>query len=359
MSNERAISMNSIHIIGSRIGGGAENFYARLVNSLAEQSRVTAVTPPGCPTSRLLNPGVDQIHLKLNNNYDFLAMRAIRKLAEGRAPAVVQSYMGRATRLTRIRPGRGLVHVARLGGYYNLKAYRHAHHLVGNTKGICEYLMEEGVPADRVHYIGNFVDPIPAPEPHELDRLRQELDLPEGGPVITCAARFHENKGLPELLNAFSKVWKHVADVRLILVGDGPMAGEIDDLIESLKLQDSVIRPGWCDPKPYYHLADILTSPSRHEPLGNTILEAWACGKPLVATQTQGAVELITHGQDGLITPLNNADALADAFLRLIGDEAARASLAAAGKRTLQDRFSREIITGNYLSLYEDLLASV
>ncbi len=358
MDKGRSITMNSIHILGSRIGGGAESFYARLINSLAEKSRVTAVNPPGCPTSALIDSGIEQVHIKLNNNYDLRAMRAIRRLSQSRAPAVVQTYMGRATRLTRIKPGRGLVHLARLGGYYNLKAYRHAHHLVGNTRGICDYLIGQGVPSGRVHYIGNFVDPVPAPDPQEQEALRKSLHLQAGGPVITCAARFHENKGLPDLLNAFSRVWKTVPEARLILVGDGPMAGEIKAQIESLGLQESVILPGWCDPKPYYHLADILTSPSRHEPLGNTILEAWACGKPLIATRTQGAVELITDGHDGLITPLKDADALAEAFLQLLTDESARNTLAAAGSQTLQACFSKEIITGKYLELYGQLLAN-
>lgn len=348
--------MHSIHIIGSRIGGGAENFYARLVNSLAEQSPVTAINAPNAPVSKLIDPGVEQVHLKLKNNYDLLTMQAIRKLATANAPAVVQSYMGRATRLTRIPKGRGRVHLARLGGFYNLKAYRHAHHLVGNTQGICDYLLKEGVPADQVHYIGNFVDPIAPPPPEELDALRHELKLPERGPVITCAARFHENKGLPDLLNAFSKVWKNKPDARLILVGDGPLAENIKKQIDELALNDCIILPGWTDPKPYYHLADILTSPSRHEPLGNTILEAWACGKPIVATKTQGAAELLTDGEDGLITPLKNADALADAFMQLINNPQQQSALGSAGTRSLQQRFSRKIITGEYLDLYERLL---
>lgn len=350
--------MHSIHIIGSRIGGGAENFYARLANSLAEQSRVTAINAPNSPVSRLLGPGVEQLHLKLKNNYDLRTVRAIRKLAANNAPVIVQSYMGRATRLTRIPKNRGCVHLARLGGFYKLKAYRHAHHLVGNTKGICDYLRQQGVPAGRVHYIGNFVDPIAPPPTEELEPLRRQLNLPAGGPVITCAARFHENKGLPDLLDAFSRVWKNRPDARLILVGDGPLADDINAQIDALGLRSSVILPGWTDPSPYYHLADILTSPSRHEPLGNTILEAWASGKPIVATQTQGAVELLTDGEDGLITPLKNADALAGALLQLIENRSQRAALSEAGSRSLQARFSRQIITNEYLNLYETLLKS-
>ncbi len=349
--------VNSIHIIGSRISGGAERFYARLVNSLSETTDVQAINPPDSPSSKLLNPDIQQLHPKLKNNYDLLSIAQIRKAVRQTDPCVVQSYMGRATRLTRIPHNSGLVHIARLGGYYNLKAYRHAHHLIGNTRGICDYLLQEGIPKDQVHYIGNFVEPIPAPPEIELRALRKSLGIPDSAFVITCAARFHENKGLSDLLNAFSKVWKKHPESRLILVGDGPLANALRKQISELNLGTAVILPGWCDPNPYYNLANVLTCPSRHEPLGNTILEAWACGKPLVATATFGAIELITPDVDGLITPLNNAGALANAFEQLIHDESRRSGLAAAGTKTVQDRFSKAVITREYLDLYERLMA--
>ena len=348
---------DSIHIIGSKASGGAERFYARLVNSLSEQGRVLAVNPLHSAVSELIAPEISQIHPPMLNNQDLLSRFIIRRAALKNRPAIVQTYMGRATHLTHIPRGKGLVHLARLGGYYNLKAYRHAHHLIGNTKGICDYLIQQGVPAETVHYIGNFVEPIAPPPAKGLAALRESLKIPNDAFIITCAARFHENKGLPELLDAFSKVWKKYPATRLILVGDGPLSPDIRAQIQTLEIENAVILPGWCDPQPYYHLADVLTCPSRHEPLGNTILEAWACGKPLVATQTQGANELVTHGENGLITPLKDADALADAFERLMNDPALRAALAEAGAKTVQSRFSKAVITGQYLELYERLLA--
>ena len=348
---------DSIHIIGSKESGGAERFYARLIHSLAETRRVLAINKAGSSVAGLLDPGVEQFHLPLLNNHDLWSLYQIRRAALQRAPAVVQSYMGRATLLTRIPSGRGLVHLARLGGYYHLKAYRHAHHLLGNTKGICDYLIREGAPAERVHYIGNFVEPIPAPPAAELDALRESLGIPLDAFVIACAARFHENKGLPDLLDAFAELRERHAECRLILVGDGPLADALRGRIGALGIAPAVSLPGWRDPRPYYHLADVLACPSRHEPLGNTILEAWACAKPLVATRTQGAEELIRHEENGLLTPLRDPKALTQAFVRLKGDGALRAHLAAEGARTLRERFSKQTITSEYLHLYEGLLA--
>ena len=365
--------MNSLHIIGSKASGGAENFYVRLINSLAEKSSTLSINPPNSAVSEMLNPQVPQIHPPMASILDLYSRLAIRHAVLKRHPAIVQTYMGRATRLTHLPRNKGLVHVARLGGYYNLKAYRHAHHLIGNTKGICDYLIQEGVSKERVHYVGNFVEPILPPPAEELAALRQSLGIPDDAFVITCAARFHENKGLPDLLEAFSKLWNRLRrgtgsftadgvinsndwnDARLILVGDGPMADEIKKQIRTLGIESAVILPGWRDPKPYYHLADVLVSPSRWEPLGNTILEAWACGKPLVATATMGATELVTDGGNGLITPLKDPVALTNAFEQLMKEPSLQASLAEAGAKTINTHFSKEGITGEYINLYTKL----
>lgn len=350
---------NSIHIIGSKIGGGAERFYARLANSLSMDSQVLAVNPENSPVSSLLSQDVRQNHLPMKNNYDLASMIKIKLLAKEMAPCIVQSYMGRATRLTHISPKSENIHIARLGGFYNLKAYRHVHHLVGNTKGICDYLLKQGVPSSQVHYIGNFVEPITSPNSDDLKKLRQSLHIPDDALVITCAARFHENKGLPDLLEAFALLLKQnlPRPLRLILVGDGPMANEIKHQIQTLNIESEVILPGWCDPAPYYHLGDILTCPSRHEPLGNVILEAWACKKPLITTKTQGASELAAHGQDAWLTPVQNPQALADGFYHLINNQDLCIVMANAGHQKVTTHFSQEVITNSYRNLYENLLS--
>jgi glycosyltransferase involved in cell wall biosynthesis len=349
--------INSIQIIGSKGSGGAERFCARIINSLAGKSNVTAINPPNSAVSKLINPTITQLHLPMLSNLDFYTRFRIRHIALKNSPAIIQTYMGRSTRLTHIPQGKGLVHIARLGAYYNLKSYRHAHHLIGISRGICDYMLKGGFPADRVHYIGNFVEPIKSPPEEELNSLRDELDIDKDAFVIAIAARFHEVKGLPDLLNAFAIVLKNAPDARLIMVGDGPIANELRARIQSLKIEHAVILPGWCDPTPYYHLADVITNTSRSEGLGNSNLEAWACAKPLVATATQGASELIAHGKNGLIAPLRNPGALAQAFTELMNDPELRSSLASAGAHAINTRFSKEVITNEYLDLYEELLA--
>ena len=83
-----------------------------------------------------------------------------------------------------------------------MRGYAHADALVGNTRGICDYLIAAGIAAKRVHYIGNFVAPARPVDAGEIQALRASLAIDTDAWVILTTARFHPNKGLPDLLDA-------------------------------------------------------------------------------------------------------------------------------------------------------------
>ncbi|MCC8999394.1 MAG: glycosyltransferase family 4 protein, partial [Candidatus Contendobacter sp.] len=115
---------------------------------------------------------------------------------------------------------------------------------------------------------------------------------------------------------------------------------------------------GWqLDPHPYYELADLFICPSRHETLGNVILEAWAHGRAVLSTQTAGALELIVHGEDAWLVPLQQPQALADGIRRLLADELLRERLATHGRIKVENHYSQQYIVNAYLELYQRLLA--
>ena len=103
-------------------------------------------------------------------------------------------------------------------------------------------------------------------------------------------------------------------------------------------------------------MADVFICPSRHEPLGNVILEAWYHGVPIISTRSQGPSELITHELDGILVPCRDPDTLSRALeLLLCESPAFRRVLAEKGRENLSSRFSRDAITSAYLDLYEVL----
>lgn len=356
---------SSIHVLGSRQLGGADRFFIRLVEALTRAGHPTlAVTRPGSPVALALDPIVEQAHLPLAAKWDYYSTWRLRDLIRRRRPAVVQTYMGRATRLTHVPRDVPAVHIARLGGYYKIRGYyQHAHAWVGNTHDICRYLREQGLPAERVFYIGNFV-PTPRPvDADELAALRASLHLPDDAFIVFALGRLIDKKGFDDLLNAFARLPERIGERRpmLVIAGDGPARERLHRLGQTLQLTPRLRWAGWQnDVAPHYRLADAFVCPSRHEPLGNVILEAWQHQLPVVSTRNEGALELIEDGTNGLLAPVEDPAALADALTQLLtAPTARREQLAAAGYATVQRDHNESAVLNAYLSLYRQLGASV
>lgn len=355
----------SIHVLGGRQFGGADQFYVRLIRGLREAGQgVTAINRAGSPVAQALaHDGVPQVHFPFANSYDAWTAWRLRALVARREPCIVQTYMGRATRLTRLPRHSPSVHIARLGGYYKIDGYyRHAHAWVGNTRGLCDYLVQSGLPAERVFHIGNFVpDPVVA-TPAQLAGLRAEWQLPDGAWVLFTLGRLIDIKGFDDLLRAVALLPREI-DGRpwvLLIAGNGPLEAELKALTAQLKLENQVRWLGWQDPPDAcYGLADVFVCPSRKETLGNVILEAWNHGLPVVSTRTPGATELIDDGRTGLLVPIEAPEALAGRIHDMLAaTPSQRTDMGAAGRHHLQANFSQPAIVGAYLSLYDRLLAA-
>lgn len=353
--------MRTLHIIGSRQPGGAEGFFVRLVQAMrADGQDACAVVPPQSAVAQALAAEVPRTEIRMRGHWDLLARMQIRRVIAESGPEVVMTYLGRATRLVRLPAGRRPVHVARLGGYYNPRQYRHAHAWVGNTRGICDYLVRNGFDPARVFHIPNFVDP-PAPvTAQEEAAARAELGLPGDARVILALGRLHMVKGFDVLLRAFAALPDRDRGI-LVILGEGAERESLEALARSLGVERRVRMPGWRSAlAPYFALADVLVCPSRAEPFGNVLLDAWNHGVPLVATRTAGALELIEDGKDGWLVAVEDPGDLQRALAEVLGGaEAERAGRIAAGRAKLGARYSRRSVVAAYDSLFAQLAAGL
>lgn len=353
--------LHSLHVIGSRRLGGAENFFQRLLDGMHGRGlRVAAVTRPQSPIRGLLNEDLRQFPVAMQNNWDYFSSMAIRRLIEKLAPVFVQTYMGRASRLTRLPAGSATIHIARLGGYYKIRGYYDsAHAWVANTRGLRDYLVEQGLRAERIYCIGNFVDPPEQTDSIELARLRSRYQIPADALVVFALGRFVRKKGFSDLLDAFSLLDRqiHGRPLFLVIAGDGPLRGELIAAAEGLAVSGRIRWVGWkTRPTPFFHLADVCVCPSRHEPLGNVILEAWAHRAPVVSTDTAGGRELICHEANGLLVPVERPDRLAAAIREVLAaSPRSRSRLVRNGCETLVRGHSKDAVLEGYLAMYEDL----
>jgi len=347
-----------LHIIGSKKLGGAEKFYTRLVNALYETKHDISVTlPPDSELIEYLNRNVTKHHCKMRSAFDPVSHWQINHIIKKLKPDIVQTYMGRATRLTHIRPGKGPVHVARLGGFYNLKAYRHAHAWVGNTKAISDYLVKNGMPADRVFHIGNFVDDPVQTDPVEIKRIKRKFGIDDGRKVLLSVGRLHENKAFDTLLKAIGILAGNPAsiDFVLVIVGDGPEREKLHRFCEELNLSERIVWTGWQDPAPFYQMADLFVCSSRHEPLGNVILEAWSHKLAVITTKTQGPMEFADPGENAILVDIDNSAELAAEIDNCIRQDEILKSLGDHGKKKTVSEFSRQKIVHQYMDMYRTL----
>ncbi len=336
-------------------------FFLRLVSALSEtEHEVTTITRAKSMVSNELAPGIEQVHVGMYNVRDPFSRMHISRIIGARDPDIVQTYMGRATRLTRVPAGKHTIHVSRLGGFYKLDGYRHANAWVGNTRSICDYLIENQFPADRVFLIPNFVNAEPSPPSEILLKLRKTLQIPEEALVILGVGRLMEKKGFRYLIEAFSHLPETMLGrpTHLLVVGSGPEERKLISLASGLCKSGRVHWAGWqTDPGPYYALADVFVCPSLHEPLGNVILEAWSHEIPVISTRTHGALELIEDKVNGLLVPCGDSKALSSTLNSLLlQKESSVPGLLREGRSVLNEKYSKNTIVNSYLELYDHLL---
>lgn len=168
-------------------------------------------------------------------------------------------------------------------------------------------------------------------------------EAPSGTVRFVCVGRLSSEKGHRGLLEAFRAVAERMPDVRLDLVGDGPLRGEVDALIAELGIGDVVTRHGAlpeADTLARIAAADILVLPSFMEGLPLVIMEAMALGKPVIASGVAGIPELVRDGVNGLLVPPSHGQALSDAMAALAADPARRGALGQAARIAVMEEFA-------------------
>ncbi|MBD1391355.1 glycosyltransferase [Neiella sp. HB171785] len=356
--------VHSLHIIGSKKLGGAESFFIRLVTSLTNAGHpVDVICRPNSGVFNALKDTPVTVHpVSLRSVFCPFSRHQIQQIIKTIKPDVVQTYMGRATRLTRIPKGSSCKLIARLGGYYKLNGYQHADCWVANTQQIRQYLIDHRLPPSRCHYIPNFVG--------QQQRTGEKVAPPEAMQqlaandlVILGLGRQVPKKGFDSLINAFASLPETIngKTLKLVLLGDGKGRQALVDQVANLGLEQRLLMPGWqTNIWPWFQRAELFVCPSRHEPLGNVILEAWAAGKAVISTANDGANELIEHDKTGLIVSLDNtAHELQQALLELLQDPDKRQQLATAGYQQIEHEFSESSVREQYLQLYRACIDQV
>lgn len=228
------------------------------------------------------------------------------------------------------------------GNAFNRWLYRQAKAVVTTGESLRRHLLEVlHLDPARVTSVPTGIDPQRF-APGDKEAARQALGLDPGRGYVGIVATLRSWKGHLFLLDAFARIER--PELRLLIVGEGPMRGPIEEKIAALGIASRVTLTGQrTDPERWLQAMDVFCLPSyANEGVPQAILQAMLCALPIVTTPVGAIPEAVRDGDTALVIPPRDSIALADAISRLLDDGALAARLGAAARRRAESEFSRE-----------------
>lgn len=218
-----------------------------------------------------------------------------------------------------------------------------------------------GVPKEKIVIVPNGVDLEEYKQLPIGDLFRKRLDIKENEKVVLTIGRLEEIKGFQYLIKALPSIIEEIGSTKLVIAGpDFNYGAKLKKLAEETNVQDNVIFYGLINGKEKFEAfsaADIVAVPSLYEGFGMLLLEAMAAGKPLVATNTGAAPEIIQNGKNGILANLGNVEDLAGKIIKLLSDDQLMYLISQESRKTVE-AFDWERVSEHVHKLYIDCLSS-
>jgi len=232
--------------------------------------------------------------------------------------------------------------------------------IVANSAAVrTEVARYEGIDPGRIRIIHNGVD-IPAPlPPAARAALRAAWGVGPDDVLVGCVGNYKSGKGHEMLIRAIASALPTTPGLRLILVGEGPRRAELQRLVDELGIHDAVrLHGAEPDARDIIGAFDIVAQASESEGLPNAVLEAAAAGLAIVATDAGGTAEILDQGRTGILVPIDDETAMADAIGRLAADPDLRLELGESARSFVESAFGLDRFVAETASLYEELAAA-
>lgn len=223
------------------------------------------------------------------------------------------------------------------------QAYRCAHVIVANSGAAADRLRREGISEARIRVISNGVAVDACCHPRSIRPIR----------TILTVANLRKEKAHDVLFEAIARVAPRHPSLRLRVAGDGPRAAELRALAASIGIGERVAFLGHReDVAALLREADAFVLPSRSEAFPNSVVEAMAAGVPVIAGAVGGLLELVDSGRTGVLVPVDDAGALADAIASLMDEPARAHGLGEAARSDVARRYSFDRMVRGFEELY-------
>lgn len=228
--------------------------------------------------------------------------------------------------------------------------------LIALTESEAEQYRNMGIHSSKIDIIPNGIDLTQSENLPPRGTFRSRYQIPQNDKIILFLGRIHKIKGIDLLLEAYAQLLQEMPDIRLVIVGpDDNFLSILQKQIQELNLVKNPLFTGPLqnqDKFAAYVDADVYVLPSRYEIFGNTILEAWGCGTPVIVTDGCQIADIVKKG--GLVSRFDSND-LKEKLKAVLTDNNVRNELGSAGKNLVNDQYNLISIVKKYELVYSDL----
>jgi L-malate glycosyltransferase len=363
--------MFSIHIDTAATWRGGQNQVLLTVMGLRSAGhRAMLVAHPAGELRRRAAEGLDFVPLAPSHELDLKAGWKLSRLLNRLRPDIVHAHdphavstAALALSMSTAQPVPPLVASRRVDFHLKKNSfsqwkYRQVRTFIAASDAIARILRADGIPPAQIVTVHEGIDAerIAHIEPSSVHAA---FWLPTHAPLIGNIGALVAHKGQRHLVDAAAIVLRDVPDARVVILGEGELRGSLEHQVKALHLEKHVLLPGFRDDV----LAllkgfDIFVMCSETEGLGTSILDAMACGKPVVGTRTGGIPEVVEEGVTGLLVEPRDPQSLADAITTLLKDEGLRTRMGAAGLARVREQFTVDRMVAGTLAVYEQVLAA-
>ena len=365
--------INVIHLVEELTIGGLEKILTSIVLNLDKKKynvSVWCLREGGFFANKLAKEGIDFKILHISTSRNPLSIYKLYKLLKSRKFDIIHTHAysaGTIGRMSAFLAGVPVIisHNHSVYDYYN-RRYHFVEWFLSliTDRVVCvsdianRFANEtQRINARKLITIHNGIDSEYTVLEKRTSGLRKELGIPVDHSVICTIAHLEEHKGVKYLLESASLLLQSRNDVSFLVVGEGALKEKLKILCADLKIEENVIFAGERGDIPeILSLTDIFVLPSLREGLPLTILEAMACGKPVIATNVGGIPEVVKDGVSGILISPKDPEALHSAINELLGDREKLKKMGHNGKRVYSESFDSKTMIGKIEDLYDSLM---
>lgn len=361
--------MFSLHVDTARTWRGGQSQVLMTVLGLRELGhRAALVAHPAGALLERASEGLELIPLAPRSEMDFSAAWRLSRVIRQLRPDIVHAHDSHAVAMAASAlsmaaptPCPPLVMSRRVDFHMRKNAlsrwkYNQVARYICASDAIRRILVADGIPEDRTRVVHDGVELVRLDAAPETS-VHEAFWLPHGAPVVVNVAALVPHKGQRHLVEAAAMVVRQLPDARFVIFGEGELRESLEKQIKGHQLEKHVLLAGFrADVLSLCKSADLFVMSSITEGLGSAALDAMACRKAVVSTTAGGLPEAVIDGVTGVLVPPRDDEALADAVVRLLGDDALRTRYGEAGRQRVEEHFSAERMVAGVVQVYASLL---